>query len=76
MDFLGDSDRDFAPKNTEDDSESVRRLVDDQGAAVVWGKTRNSVRNLVGAEDFAALLDELKRKPPPPPNQEPLFEEG
>ena len=29
-----------------------------------------------GADDFAALLDELKRKPPPPKNQEPLFEEG
>ena len=44
--------------------------------AVAYIRFASEQEQFVGAEDFAALLDELKRKPPPPPNQEPLFEEG
>lgn len=44
--------------------------------AVAYIRFASEQEQFVGAEDFAAILDELKQKPPPPPNQEPLFEEG
>ena len=44
--------------------------------AVAYIRFASEQEQFGGADDFAALLDELKRKPPPPKNQEPLFEEG
>ncbi len=42
--------------------------------AVAYIRFASEQEQFVGAEDFAALLEELKRKPPPPPNQTALFE--
>lgn len=43
--------------------------------AVAYIRFASEQEQFVGVEDFAVLLEELKRKPPPPPNQTALFEE-
>lgn len=42
--------------------------------AVAYIRFASEQEQFGSADDFAALVEELKRKPPPPPNQVPLFD--